>query len=372
MDEIICDYCYSPLSLSRFNKALGCGHSICTHCIEFLHRNLNINQCPFDKKSYNSDISFLPVHQASLKLIKSLKNMCQLHRKPKLYYSKESLAKSCVNCLSEDDALEESELSQYLIQKLIDFKTHASLLAAPYETNIKLMHFLERIHVYTTAVKNFTEEITSNLYESDLDTKLNKLRKCMIVDEFPEFDNKIYESRDPDVLEASIFNNLSILALKREKRLVSSNCDNYAWTGEALISYIPQGGDGYYSYKYRLESTVPVNLIEIGLGNEYYQSEPVVYLKVLARKTGLLIELKNCYNSSGSKAKISKQYRIDAEFRIEPWEEFEIIVDLTTERVYAIRPKEEISFGYKRLYLLENSYRAFLLMYLKFENIAIS
>ena len=282
--------------------------------------------------------------------------------------------KGCVDCIHRDDILEQGEFNQFLSQKLTDLKSHANQLLIPCERNIEIMRFFDEVIIYTDAVKKFTEEITSDLLENDLDTKLKKLRKYMSFKKLKEFD-KEYESLEPAILVNYFIRNLSDLGINREKKIVSSNSYDFAWTGNLLGTYEPKVENLIYTFKYRLESLTPVNLMEIGIAGEIYTTEPVEYLRVFIVKGDTILPIKDCCLPSCMHDRISKQYILGEGFRVEPGEEIEIKLVPNRRHIYCIiNPHQEINFGDKRLFLLvdpNHAYNMAMPIYFKFEDIKL-
>ncbi|UYV73298.1 RC3H1 [Cordylochernes scorpioides] len=63
-----CPICYNEFEGTvRCPISLGCGHTLCRHCLAKLQRK----QCPFDQTAISTDISQLPVNSALLQLVSS-------------------------------------------------------------------------------------------------------------------------------------------------------------------------------------------------------------------------------------------------------------------------------------------------------------
>ena len=317
--ELACDYCYNNLSITRDKKSLECGHTICCECIDFLKRTRQVTQCPFHKINYSKPIQSLPAHEASLVYLPNSQEACTAHSILKTHYSKHNYKRLCLQCIeaqhiSEDDIIEKDKFNEYLSEKLYTLRKEAKSLSDELERNLEVASLYGAIAEHADSVKNISKDINSDIYQIEIDKKLKIYAKCKVFSEFPGIDMKSIENLDPYNLEKFVIRNLSDLGISREKKIVSSNSNEFAWSGTMLSTFVSIGGSGYYLYSYRIESSVPVRLTELGLGSEFYESDPVRYNRVLLQTNGRILDIANYYSPSSGTARITKKYIITFNF----------------------------------------------------------
>ena len=99
-----CSSCNSPFDLEKRTPKLlpHCGHSLCTDCILTFKNHKESFECPQDKLSYSSNVTFndnLFLIEQLQKQLKSKERQCHLHRKENDLYCQDCKTVICSNCV---------------------------------------------------------------------------------------------------------------------------------------------------------------------------------------------------------------------------------------------------------------------------------
>ena len=375
MGDKFCDYCLGALSIQRFNRRLGCGHFICNYCLEFLNKSFGMNLCPFDRRQYNRNLVDLPEDQATRLYIVSPKEMCATHGKTQLYYSKKTYAKLCEMCISKQnistsDILEEEEFNYYITDKVKQLEAHALYVRDVYESTIQVAEEYEKFENYVKLLRAIKRDLNSTALPNDLIKKLELLNNCKLTEESRSFNEPDFSHFTLPVFQDNFLDYASDMGIEREKKIVGSSSEETVWMGKSLFLLSDIHNNGYYIYRYKIQCPGPVNLIELGLGAEFYKENPANYSSVIVTTVREEIEVSHRLVVSEEKARVTKQFKMYPSIRLYPGDEFQVSVCLDSEKVLCIRNLERnIAFGSKCLHVMDHDQvEESLIIYIRLED----
>lgn len=361
-----CEYCFEKLSSERYNLVLGCGHVICKNCVEFIKRNYDRNQCPFDHQAYSQLIEDLPIHKASIELMKPL---CHLHKVPLLYYSKLIYSKVCLQCIEEKniskiDVYAVEGFSEFLTEKTTEIKKCYEALSETYSKCFEFGNFFERVSMHADVVKKTSSLISITLCEKNIDYKLGVLQSCKDSSNISRSDIDVFKVLEIDEFKVNLELILLPLALAREKMLMNSN-DLCIWTGKALKT--SKSIDGFYRYKYQIISPGPFKITALGLGTEVGPAKSRYFTSIIIQgKSKVTVPVE--FIKSREIFKVVQEYLVGSEVIMNSGEIFEILISMKKSNWYNSVTIPEITFqDWKIIHLDAQITRE--VMYFKFERV---
>lgn len=369
MNPGCCEYCYEILSPIRYNLSLGCGHAICKQCVVFISANYNTTQCPFHKTKLDQPIENLPIHKASLVQYKKPIPLCPIHKNPNIYYSTLDFAKLCAECisqqnLSEKNIIEESQFPKFFSEKFIEIQSNSNLLAIEYEKCLEFANFLERISNHADIVKKISATINSEFCEEKLDLKLSVLKGCNAFEKISDSDYEKVKIMNISIYECILTKTFSSLAIEKEKRSGDFNSNLCVWSGNEFEQYQSQQAD-IICFPFKIFSPGPFKIKAIGLGsNINYQTEIYQSVHIYC---GEFEEIPLKLVESKERNRITDEYVLAYEIKIESGELFRILVCMNEGLAFLCSPLPEVLFGDRKLCYCGDPDKSSLVFYIKLE-----